>query len=286
LRFSGFPRHTNNRITLVDFSLILFIFLVVTGLISLGYRLMFEGRAGSVGDSVVTESAGDDGGARQPVLVEYARALFPVILIVFVLRSFIVEPFRIPSGSMLPGLQNGDFILVNKFGYGIRLPVINRKILDIGEPERGDVMVFRFPRDPSLNFIKRVIGLPGDTLTYVDKQLSINGEPVPAEPAGEHAFQQVNMRGYSARRLKETIDESEHFILIDDRAGRSRNMEVVVPEGHYFVMGDNRDHSNDSRYWRFVPEENVVGEAFFIWFSWKSESGGGVDWGRIGNSID
>ena len=270
----------------MDFSLILFIFLVVTGLISLGYRLMFEGRAGEVGQAMSVETTASENAPRQPVLVEYARALFPVILIVFVLRSFVVEPFRIPSGSMLPGLQNGDFILVNKFSYGIRLPVINRKIMDIGQPERGDVLVFRFPRDPSLNFIKRVIGLPGDTVTYVDKQLSINGEPVSVEPAGEHAFQQVNMRGFSARRLKETIDGSSHHILIDDRVSRSRDMEVVVPEGHYFVMGDNRDHSNDSRYWRFVPEENVVGHAFFIWFSWKSESGGGVDWGRIGNSID
>lgn len=282
-----FPgRRTIIGISFVDFSLILFIFLVVTGLISLGYRLMFEGRTGEVGQALPVEPATKENGSRQPMLVEYARALFPVILIVFVLRSFIVEPFRIPSGSMLPGLQNGDFILVNKFSYGIRLPVINRKIMDIGQPERGDVLVFRFPRDPSLNFIKRVIGLPGDTVTYVDKQLSINGEPVSVEPAGEHAFQQVNMRGFSARRLQETIDGSSHHILIDDRVSRSRDMEVVVPEGHYFVMGDNRDHSNDSRYWRFVPEENVVGNAFFIWFSWKSESGGGVDWGRIGNSID
>ncbi len=268
----------------MDFSLILFIFLVVTGLISLGYRLLVEGRANDGAAMAAATEAGAE--PRQPVIVEYARALFPVILIVFVLRSFIVEPFRIPSGSMLPGLQNGDFILVNKFSYGIRLPVVNLKVMDTGEPARGDVMVFRFPRDPSLNFIKRVIGLPGDTITYVGKQLSINGEPVPVEAAGEHAFEQVNMRGYSARRLQETIGESEHYILLDDRVERSRDMEVTVPEGHYFVMGDNRDHSNDSRYWRFVPEENVVGRAFFIWFSWKSESGGGVDWGRIGNSID
>ena len=268
----------------MDFSLILFISLVVTGLISFGYRLMFEGSAGSAAEA---GDAGDTGvePRRQPVLVEYARALFPVILIVFVLRSFIVEPFRIPSGSMLPGLQNGDFILVNKFSYGIRLPVINRKILDIGPPERGDVMVFRFPQDPKLAFIKRVVGLPGDRLTYINKQLAINGQPVETEPAGEHAYQQINMRGNSARKLIETIDESEHLILVDDRVTRSRDMEVEVPAGHYFVMGDNRDHSNDSRYWRFVPEENVIGRAFFIWFSWKSDSGGGVNWGRIGNSI-
>lgn len=269
----------------MDFSLILFIFLVVTGVISLGYRLMFEGRQGSMGDGAGLSTEAADAASRQPVLVEYARALFPVILIVFVLRSFIVEPFRIPSGSMLPGLQNGDFILVNKFSYGIRLPVINRKVLDIGDPARGDVMVFRWPRDPSLNFIKRVIGLPGDVIRYEGKKLTINGEPVEMAEDGEHAYQQINMRGYSARRLLETIDDSQHHVLIDDRVTRSQDMEVTVPEGHYFVMGDNRDHSNDSRFWRFVPEENVVGRAFFIWFSWKSESGGGVDWGRIGNSI-
>ena len=268
----------------MDFSLILLISLVVTGLISFGYRLMFEGSAGgTMEDAGIGE--GEAVQRKQPVLVEYARALFPVILIVFVLRSFVVEPFRIPSGSMLPGLQNGDFILVNKFSYGVRLPVIHWKILDIGPPERGDVMVFRFPQDPKLAFIKRVVGLPGDRLTYVDKKLTINGEPVETEAAGEFAFQQLNMRGYSARRLRETIDGSDHYILIDDRATRPRSMEVVVPEGHYFVMGDNRDHSNDSRYWRFVPEENVLGRAFFIWFSWKSDTGGGVNWGRIGNSI-
>ncbi len=268
----------------MDFSLILFISLVVTGLISYGYRLMFEGSAGRTVEGVGAEEGGS-AQRRQPVLVEYARALFPVILIVFVLRSFVVEPFRIPSGSMLPGLQNGDFILVNKFSYGIRLPVIHQKILDIGPPERGDVMVFRFPRDPKLAFIKRVVGLPGDRLTYVNKRLAINGEPVETESAGEYDFQQLDMRGHSARRVKETIDGSDHYILIDDRVTRSRSMEVEVPEGHYFVLGDNRDHSNDSRYWRFVPEENVVGRAFFIWFSWKSDSGGGVNWGRIGNSI-
>jgi len=269
----------------VDFSLILFVFLVITGLISLGYRLMREGRTAPVADqgSVVAESTA--AGSSLPILVEYARALFPVILIVFVLRSFIVEPFRIPSGSMLPSLHIGDFILVNKFKYGIRLPVVNQKVIDLGNPDRGDVMVFRFPKDPKLNFIKRVVGLPGDKLSYIDKQLFINGEPTTTVADGEYAFQQIRLRGQSARQLRETIGDSSHTILIDDRLS-GRNMEVEVPEGHYFVMGDNRDHSNDSRSWRFVPEKNVVGKAFFIWFSWKSASGGGVNWGRIGSSIE
>lgn len=269
----------------MDFSLILFVFLVITGLISLGYRLMIEGRSTTIADDGSAAGGTAPSGATQPILVEYARALFPVILIVFVLRSFIVEPFRIPSGSMLPSLHIGDFILVNKFKYGIRLPVINQKVLDLSNPDRGDVMVFRFPNDPKLNFIKRVVGLPGDKLSYIDKQLHINGEPAAAVADGEYAFQQIRMRGQTARQLRETIGDASHTILIDDRVP-GRDMEVEVPEGHYFVMGDNRDHSNDSRFWRFVPEENVVGKAFFIWFSWKSASGGGVNWGRIGSSIE
>ncbi len=268
----------------MDFSLILLIALVVTGLISYGYRLFFQRRSGKVRAAADSQPIAPET-PKLPVLVEYARALFPVILIVFVLRSFLVEPFRIPSGSMLPGLQNGDFILVNKFTYGIRLPVVHEKILDWGMPERGDIMVFRFPQNPSLAFIKRVIGLPGDTISYIDKRLSINGKPVHTEPVGEYEFQQLNMRGHKARRLQETIDGEKHMILIDDRMSRSLDMEIQVPEGHYFVLGDNRDHSNDSRYWRFVPEENIVGKAFFIWFSWKGDTGGGISWERIGNRL-
>ena len=251
----------------MDFSLILFVALLVSGGILLLAKLF--GRRTS-----------------RSIIVEYARALFPVILFVFVLRSFVVEPFRIPSGSMLPGLHIGDFILVNKFKYGIRLPVINRKVIPVDSPERGDVIVFRYPQNPKLNFIKRVIGLPGDQLSYVDKKLTINGQAVEARDAGRYVYVQDKLRGASASQLVETIDGDDHLIMLDDQ-GFTRNLEEVnVPAGHYFVMGDNRDHSNDSRYWGFVPEGNVVGEAFFIWFSWKSASGGGVEWSRIGNTIE
>ncbi len=261
----------------MDFSLILFLALLATGSIILLYKLITRGRNTLPVAGVET---------KQPILVEYARALFPVILIVFVLRSFIVEPFRIPSGSMLPTLYIGDFILVNKFQYGIRIPVVNKKIFPLGSPDRGDVMVFRYPVNPKLNFIKRVVGLPGDVLSYKDKKLSINGVEVSVEPDGEFAFNQQKMSGQIADQYRETIASESHTILIDKNR-RSRDLEsVTVPEGHYFVMGDNRDHSNDSRYWRFVPESHIVGRAFFIWFSWKSTTGGGVEWSRIGDFID
>ncbi len=250
----------------MDFSLILFIVLLVTGGILLLARMLNRRR-------------------RRSVIVEYARALFPIILFVFVLRSFVIEPFRIPSGSMLPGLHIGDFILVNKFKYGIRLPVVNMKVFPIDSPERGDVIVFRYPQNPKLNFIKRVVGLPGDRLSYIDKKLTINGEPVETRDDGRYAYVQDKLKGKSAGQLVETIDGDDHLIILDDQ-GFTRNLEEVnVPAGHYFVMGDNRDHSNDSRYWGFVPESNLVGKAFFIWFSWKSASGGGIEWDQIGNSI-
>lgn len=265
----------------MDFSFILFVALLVAGGIILLYKMFSKKGSGAMPKpdkkGRLTRS--------EPIIVEYARSLFPVILLVFVLRSFIVEPFRIPSGSMLPSLHVGDFILVNKFSYGIRLPVINKKVLPMGTPKRGDVMVFRYPVDPKLNFIKRVIGLPGDVLSYKDKKLAINGQPIEIADDGKYAYEQLALKGTLADQFIETIDDSVHRVLLDG-SRRSRDVErVVVPPGHYFVMGDNRDHSNDSRYWRFVPESNVVGRAFFIWFSWKSLAGGGVEWSRIGNTI-
>jgi len=263
----------------VDFSLVLFVCVVITGVISLGYRFIERRRAASAAGESAPATA--TAARRPPTVVEYARALFPVVLVVFLLRSFVVEPFRIPSGSMLPSLHIGDFILVNKFSYGIRLPVLHNKIAAVGGPARGDVMVFRYPQDPALNFVKRVVGLPGDVVTYRDKQLIINGQA--AARAGDGAFP-FSPRGREGARYVETIDDSAHVIVIDP-AVRGRDMQVTVPAGSYFVMGDNRDHSNDSRYWRFVPEDHVVGRAFFIWFSWKGWGDGGVHWRRIGSRI-
>ena len=251
----------------MNFALFLLILLLVTGAVWLLDKLVL--RKGRAKD------------ARQPWYVEYSISFFPVILIVFLLRSFLVEPFKIPSSSMVPTLLVGDFILVNKFTYGIRLPVVNKKIVPLDSPERGDVMVFRWPEDPSLDYIKRVVAVPGDRLEYRNKRLSINGQPVPIKQIDDYLSRE---RMQFSRRFVETLNGANHEILLDDDApaamlpGRSfpfaencnynsGGVACTVPPGHYFVMGDNRDNSSDSRVWGFVPDENIVGKAFFIWLN-------------------
>lgn len=220
---------------------------------------------------------------KEPTLVEYCKSFFPVILAVLLLRSFLVEPFRIPSGSMMPTLLVGDFILVNKFAYGLRLPVLDTKFIEVGEPQRGDVVVFRYPKDPTVDYIKRVVGLPGDRIGYYNKVVYINGEPVGQVPAGVYigSGSGVSMSGASKRQ--EQLGEVQHDILVMPRTPGLEG-EFTVSDGEYFVMGDNRDNSNDSRYWGTVPEGNLVGKAFRIWMNWDS-AGGGVDLHRIGNRI-
>lgn len=240
--------------------------------------------------------------AELPEGVEFARSLFPVFLIVLLLRSFSYEPFRIPSGSMMPTLLSGDFVLVNKFAYGIRLPVTKTKIIDVGDPERGDVMVFRYPDNPRIDYIKRVIGVPGDKISYSNKTLYINGEPARIKPVsrykpvGSGIGDLAPFRPNSAGEVPhfegvENLAGVEHSVLINPqvpdlspRCSFLRNREVTVPEGQYLMVGDNRDHSWDGRCWGFVPEENIVGRAMFIWFSWDAERSGVVGWDRIGNS--
>jgi signal peptidase I len=251
----------------VNFALILFCLLVVSGAIWFVDVLVLRKRR-----------APD---AKDPWWVEYGASFFPVILLVFVLRSFIVEPFKIPSGSMIPTLQVGDFILVNKYTYGIRLPVINKKIIEFNTPQRGDVMVFRYPEDPSLDYIKRVVGIPGDKVAYQNKQLTINGKPVEMRRIDDYLHPE---RLYYSRQFIEKMDGIEYRVLNDQDApafipDASRfpyrenclynNSGVIctVPEGQYFMMGDNRDNSRDSRFWGFVPDENIVGKAFFIWLN-------------------
>jgi len=219
---------------------------------------------------------------KEPLVVEYARSFFPIILIVLIIRSFIAEPFRIPSGSMLPTLHIGDFILVNKFSYGVRLPVLNNKILSTGEPERGDVVVFRYPKNPQVDYIKRVIGLPGDKVGYFNKTIYINGNAI-AQDVKEKNINLLSLVPARNELRFEQLGEVGHDILVDpDR--RLIEGEAVVPEGEYFVMGDNRDNSNDSRFWGTVPEGNLVGQAFFIWMSWDLNAGG-IVWNRLGSSI-
>ena len=222
-------------------------------------------------------------GSKDPWWVEYGASFFPVILVVFVLRSFVVEPFKIPSGSMIPTLQVGDFILVNKFTYGIRLPVINKKIIDINQPQRGDVMVFRYPEDPSLDYIKRIVGIPGDKVEYQNKRLTINGKPVEQVKVDDYLHPE---RLYYSQQYVERVNGFDYRILTDKDApafimdvARFAHREnclynnagviCTVPKGHYFLLGDNRDNSRDGRYWGFVPDENIVGKAFFIWLNFS-----------------
>lgn len=218
---------------------------------------------------------------KQPTWIEYSGSFFPVIALVFVLRSFLYEPFKIPSSSMVPTLVIGDLILVNKFTYGIRLPVINKKIIDVNAPQRGDVMVFKYPKDPSLDYIKRVIGVPGDRIVYKNKRLTVNGKEISYEPLPDYLDEEH--LSYSKQFL-ESLTGVPHKILNDERApAYVQNPEAfpkrelctysvegfacTVPSRHYFMMGDNRDNSLDSRYWGFVPDENIVGKAFFVWMN-------------------
>jgi signal peptidase I len=229
----------------------------------------YEGRVETPDPAVVEQLS------KEPLLVEYGKSFFPVLAIVLVLRSFLVEPFQIPSGSMKPTLEVGDFILVNKFAYGIRLPVLDAKVIEVGDPQRGDVMVFRYPSDPNINYIKRVVGLPGDTIRYTaDKRLYVNGQLVAEQLLGE----EPGSLG-SAVLYKERLGEVEHLIRKEMTRYRIEpNREWKVPADHYFMMGDNRDNSNDSRYWDdpnipkdelgMVPDRNIVGKAFAVWLSW------------------
>jgi signal peptidase I len=287
-----------------NFALLLFMASVVTGIYWLAERFYFlpqriqAAAALEANDSKrraelikmgINQVDGNIAEARakllaQPWWLDWTAGLFPVIIAVFFLRSFLFEPFKIPSGSMVPTLLVGDLILVNKFTYGLRLPVLNTKITEGAPPQRGDVMVFRYPPKPSLDYIKRVVGLPGDTVAYLNKRLTVNGQPVPTATLPEF-FDEDHMRYF--KQFEETIGDKKHRLLNDDDrpafvpgaeqfAGRDQCSYTVegvtckVPQGHYFMMGDNRDNSLDSRFWGFVPEKNIVGKAFFVWMNFGS----------------
>ena len=209
-------------------------------------------------------------------------SFFPILLIVLLIRSFIVEPFRIPSGSMLPTLEIGDFIMVNKFTYGLKLPVSHNTLLAMDVPQRGDVAVFRYPQDPSKDYIKRIVAIPGDRVVYKDKQLHINGVPITQINDGSEPY--MSIYGTDLFTKTEYLGDVKHNILVADSLSGRPEREWQVPQANYFVMGDNRDNSNDSRVWGFVPEKNLVGKAFLIWMNWNYQEGG-VNFSRIGDSI-
>jgi len=251
-----------------DFASILFMLTLFTGTLWALDRFWLERRRKA--------AAGGGEPAKANWLVDFGRQFFPVIVAVFLLRSFLVEPFRIPSGSMIPTLRVGDFILVNRFAYGLRCPIGDCKILALGEPKRGEVIVFRYPVDPRQDFIKRVVGLPGDTVRYVGKELTINGERMAQETIGP-------FMGRLDVEATESLSGTPHHILSNpDRP--AQDFEFTVPAGQYFMMGDNRDGSSDSRFWGTVPEAYLKGRAFFVWMSWDSEAMRPV-WSRIGHGI-
>lgn len=257
-----------------DFERILFYATLITGLIWL-FDVIFL---------VAKRKRNKSGQAKMPVIVDYARSFFPVLLIVFLLRSFLFEPFRIPSGSLEPTLMIGDFILLNKYDYGLRIPILRKKVLDVSQPKRGDIMVFRWPPNPSYYFIKRVIGLPGDHISYVNKELTINGQKIPQETLGNGVGVDESGAEWQALEKQENLLGIKHNIFLDPHRASRDYTDIVVPQGMYFVMGDNRDYSADSRYWGFVPDKDVVGKAVLIWMSWDSGKIG-VRWNRIGNLI-
>lgn len=260
-----------------DFTAILFVLTLVSGAIWGGYVLIF-GRKQKAQARSSTESGPESETSRrkEPLLVEYARFLFPVFLVVMVVRGFIVEPFKIPSGSMMPTLHVGDYILVNKYAYGLRSPIGYYKFLNTGSPKRGDVIVFRYPENPSIDYIKRVIGVPGDHIVYKNKQLWINGKKIVLK--NRHTY------APDARydELEEVLGKVTHHILLNkDLNYLAQPQEYTVPKGKYFAMGDNRDNSEDSRYWGFVPDKDLKGRAFLIWWSYND----GIKWSRIGTII-
>ena len=243
----------------MNFTLLLVILSALSGLIVLIDKILWQKKRGAT--------------QKEPIIIEHARAFFPVFLAVLALRSFIIEPFRIPSGSLEPTLNVGDFVAVSKFSYGVRLPLLEKKIIKVSSPKTGQIAVFRWPPDPSFDYIKRVIGVPGDVVSYHDKRLTINGK------LAKQAFVEYTTdesSGQAVARYKENLNGTIHDIYV--------NFDVTVPEGAYFMMGDNRDDSADSRFWGFVAEENLRGRAFLVWMSWNGKKDT-IRWKNIGHII-
>jgi signal peptidase I len=292
----------------LDFSAVLLLITVITGVIWWLDAMFFRRRR----DAAARAAGKEPVVATEPGTVDYARSFFPVALVVLLLRSFVFEPFRIPSDSMMPTLLDGDFIIVNKYAYGLRLPVLNTKFMQIGEPERGDVVVFRYPRDPSINYIKRLVGLPGDKVVVKDDRIFVNGEPVlfddikpyndgcyvNMQQATEHLGKHTHQAMFCSTPLDMTPTplpgcnrKEVRGYLCGDRQyqgmfGEPPTSVKEVPPGMYLMIGDNRDNSEDGRVWGFVPENHLVGKATRIWFNWDLQRSGGPMWSRIGSPIE
>ena len=295
----------NLQSILSNFALILFVAMVLTGIIWFLDVFYFAKQRRSAADKALaafdarnakltaeglkvdntSRQAIETALLRQPTWIEYSGSFFPVIALIFVLRSFLYEPFKIPSSSMVPTLLVGDLILVNKFTYGIRLPILQKKVVDIGNPQRGDVMVFKYPNDMSQDYIKRVVGVPGDTIVYEDKRLTVNGKPVAYTPLDDylddenpvyHKHLVENLAGVPHRILNSDNKPGIEVGIVENFPQREacdfsyEKFTCTVPAGNYFMMGDNRDHSLDSRYWGFVPDKNIVGKAFFVWMNFSN----------------
>lgn len=251
------------------FELILFLSVLFSGIVTLLDKFFFAKKR--------------DKETKIPLIIDYSRSFFPVLLLVLVLRSFLVEPYRIPSGSLKPTLQTGDFIVVNKFIYGLRWPVWHKKFFAIKEPERGDLIVFRLPPNPSIDYIKRVIGVPGDHIVYKNKILTINGKTMPQKFVTYALENEPGYGSWKVEEFKENLDGVKHDIYVRPDVSAT-DFDVIVPEGNYFAMGDNRDNSLDSRAWGFVPEENLIGQAFCVLVSWNGETDS-IRWDRIGKLV-
>ncbi|MEO7775595.1 MAG: signal peptidase I [Steroidobacteraceae bacterium] len=291
----------------LDFSLLLVVVAGVSGIVYGLDALIFSRQRAALAQRSGKQVAA----VLEPGLVDYARSFFPVAIVVLVLRAFIFEPFRIPSDSMMPTLLDGDFILVNKFAYGLRVPVLNTKVVSIGAPERGDIVVFRFPPDPAVNYIKRLVGLPGDRVRIENDQIFVNdaavvltdigpysdgcyqGLRMGEEVLGTHTHRTMYCRtsgDLSTSPLPGCNRRIERGYICPDEpppgADKGNMIEITVPAGEYFMIGDNRDNSADSRYFGFVPEANLVGKAKRIWFNWDMQRSGGPNWSRIGTRIE
>jgi len=260
---------------IMDFAFYLTLAVVITGIISLLDVLFWAKKRRQEGK-------------KPSLLIEYSRAFFPVLLVVLVIRSFLIQPYRVPTSSLVPTVLPGDFILVKQYEYGLRLPVLDTKIVNVSEPKRGQIFLFRYPPNPEITYVKRVIGVPGDHIEYRDKVLYINGKEAKQTLLEKTHYLDENGIYYTVNRIEEDLDGVKHQIFVLPEGGQTQDVDVIVPPGHYFAMGDNRDNSGDSRIWGFVPEANLIGQAFWVFMSWDPNAAGfdKIRWNRIGEGLD